>query len=339
MRGVWVVKPEAAESLPAGVEHVSPGTREYYDLLARARFFVNNVNFPNHLVKREGTVHVMTHHGTPLKTMGLDLRDTPITGARMDFDALLRRCARWDFSVSSNRFSTEIWERVYPTDYETLEVGYPRNDVLVRADPAVAARVRAELGIEPGQVVVLYAPTHREYRSSYVPVLDLAAVAEGLGPDHVVLARAHYFYEADAQLRELHRQGRVLDVADHPSVEELCLAADVLMTDYSSIMFDYAVLDRPIVIHAPDWEVYRALRGTYFDLLAAPPGLVTRTEEDVVAGFRSGAIRDEAATRARAAFRARFCSLEDGRAAERVVRRVWLGDTEAARRDPAAVAR
>src|SRR4051812_13625182 len=93
---------------------------------------------------------------------------------------------------------------------------------------------------------------------------------------------------------------------------------------------------RPIVIHAPDWDVYRALRGTYFDLLAEPPGLVTRTEGEVVAGFASGAVSGEPATRARAEFRARFCSLEDGRAAERVVRRVWLGEAHAARRDPAA---
>jgi len=242
----------------------------------------------------------------------------------------MRRCARWDFSISSNEFSTLVWERVYPTAYESLEVGYPRNDVLVDADEETVRRIRGELGIEPDQIAVLYAPTHREHRPSYVPVLDLATVAEALGPRYVVLARAHYFYDADASLRELHRQGRVRDVAAHGSVEELCLAADVLLTDYSSIMFDYAVLDRPIVIHAPDWEAYRSLRGTYFDLMAEPPGLVTRTEQDVIAGFRSGEVSGEAATRARAEFRARFCSLEDGRAAERVVRRVWLGEREAA---------
>jgi CDP-glycerol glycerophosphotransferase (TagB/SpsB family) len=269
----------------------------------------------------------------------MDLKDTPIAGARMDFDALLRRCARWDFSVSSNRFSTEIWERVYPTNYESLEVGYPRNDVLANADDDAVRRARAELGIEPGQTVVLYTPTHREYRSSYVPVLDLAAVAQGLGPEYVVLARTHYFYDADRSLRDLQRQGRVRDVATHPAVEDLCLAADVLLTDYSSIMFDYAVLDRPIVIHAPDWEAYRALRGTYFDLMAQPPGVVTRTEDEVIASLRSGEARGETATQARAAFRARFCSLEDGRAAERVVRRVWLGEREVAGPPPAPVAR
>jgi CDP-glycerol glycerophosphotransferase len=93
-------------------------------------------------------------------------------------------------------------------------------------------------------------------------------------------------------------------------------------------MFDYAVLDRPIVIHAPDWDVYRELRGTYFDLLAEPPGAVARTDEELLDLFASGAVYEADATRA--AFRARFAALDDGRAAERVVRRVWLGE-----RDPA----
>jgi CDP-glycerol glycerophosphotransferase len=339
MRGVWVVKPEAVDSLPEGVEYVLPNTREYYDVIARAKYLVNNVNFPNDLVKREGSVHVMTHHGTPLKKMGIDQQGMGVGGGLMDFEKLLRRCRRWDFSVSANAFSTIVWERVYPTRYESLETGYPRNDALANATDADAQRIRAELGIRPDQVAVLYAPTHREYQVGFVPVLDLAAVAERLGPDHVLLARLHYFYGADALLEALHREGRIVNVAAHPSVEELCVAADLLMTDYSSIMFDYAVLDRPIVIHAPDWEQYRAVRGTYFDLLAQPPGVVTRTEDEVIEAVRSGAAWGEEATRARAAFRARFCSLEDGHAAERVVRRVWLGEPVPAAPSPARVAR
>jgi CDP-glycerol glycerophosphotransferase (TagB/SpsB family) len=93
-------------------------------------------------------------------------------------------------------------------------------------------------------------------------------------------------------------------------------------------MFDYAVLDRPIVIHAPDWEEYSRLRGTYFDLLAEPPGVVTRTEHELVEAFRSGTYEGADAARLRAAFRERFCSLEDGGAAERVVRAVWLAGGE-----------
>jgi CDP-glycerol glycerophosphotransferase len=328
MRGVWVVKREAVDSLPAGVEHVVAGTPEYYDTIARARYFVNNVNFPNHLVKREGAVHVMTHHGTPLKKMGLDQQQSAVAGERMNFAALLRRCARWDYSVSSNVFSTLVWEHAYPLRYESIESGYPRNDVLSTATDDDVRRIREELGIEPGQTAVLYAPTHREYLDGYVPVLDARSVAGQLGAGHVVLARAHYFYENAAQIH-----GGVRDVSAHPSVEELMLAADVLVTDYSSIMFDYGVLDRPIVIHAPDWDAYRRLRGTYFDLMEAPPGPVTRTESEVVAAIRAG----DSAADARGAFRERFCSLEDGNAAERVVRRVWFGEREPADKPVPAV--
>jgi CDP-glycerol glycerophosphotransferase len=336
-RGVWVVEREHAGAFPREVSHVVAGTREYFDVLARARYFVNNVNFPNHLVKRPGTVHVMTHHGTPLKRMGLDLVGAP--GSRMDFDALLRRCARWDFAVSSNPLSTVHFERVYPTRYETLEVGYPRNDRLANATEEEVERVRAQLGIEPGQTAVLYTPTHREYRAGYVPTLDLAAVADRLGPEHVLLARLHYFYGGDPTVRRLHEQGRLRDVADHPSIEDLCLAADVLVTDYSSIMFDYAVLDRPIVVHAPDWQVYVAMRGVTFDLPSEPPGVVTRTEAEVVDAIASGAAWDTEASALRAAFRARFCPWDDGRAAERVVRRVWFGEQAAATAPPLAAVR
>ncbi len=328
VHGVWVVRKGA--TVPPGVEHVVAGSPEYFDLIARAGYLVNNVNFPNHLVKREGSVHVMTHHGTPLKRMGLDLRYAHHASRRHDFAALLERTRRWDFSVSSNRHSTLIWERVYPVPFETLEVGYPRNDALANATDEDAQRLRAELGIAPGQTAVLYAPTHREYRSGYEPALDLGRLAAGLGDDHVVLARQHYFYDADPLVRDLDRAGRLIDVASHASVEELCIASDVLLTDYSSIMFDYAVLDRPIVIHAPDWDVYRELRGTYFDLLAEPPGAVARTEGELLDAFASGAVYDADATHARAAFRARFAALDDGRAAERVVRRVWLGEREPA---------
>jgi CDP-glycerol glycerophosphotransferase len=316
-RGVWVIRRDAVNAIPPGVEYVHPRTREYFDLIARATYLVNNVNFANHLVKREGSVHVQTHHGTPLKFMGLDLKRSETQGRGMDFDKLLERIARWDFSVSSNPHSTGVWERVYPGTYETLETGYPRNDALADATPETVAAARAALAIEPGRTVVLYAPTHREYEESYVPRLDLARLVDALGPDHVVLARLHYFYDSDPLVRELHGAGRLLDVASHPSVEELCLAADVLLTDYSSIMFDYAVLDRPIVIHAPDWDEYRARRGVYFDLLAEPPGAVTRTQEEVVEALA------ERADGERAAFRERFCALDDGHAAERVVRRVW----------------
>jgi CDP-glycerol glycerophosphotransferase len=328
VRAVWIVEEKHAAEFPSDVEHLIAGTRQYYRLLARAKYFVNNVNFPNDYVKRSGTVHVQTHHGTPLKTMGLDLRDAYMEGRGMNFERLLRRAARWDYSISQNVFSTLVWERTYPTRYESLEVGYPRNDVLANATEDDVERARSLVGIEPGTRSILFAPTHREYQADYQPTVDIGRLAEELGPEFTILLRLHYFYGERNPPTAGSGAARILDVTSHASIEELCLAADCLVTDYSSLMFDYAVLDRPLVIHAPDWQEYRTLRGTYFDLLAQPPGVVTTTQEELVTAFRSGAAWGEEAARLRSAFRERFCSLEDGRASERVVRRVFLSERE-----------
>ncbi len=325
VRGVWVVRRDRVASLPAGVAYVVAGTPGYYRALARAKWLFNNVNYPDFVVKRRGTVHIQTHHGTPVKVMGLDQQRYPIGAVGMDFRKLLRRIDRWDFSISSNTFSTQMWERAYPADYLTLESGYPRNDRLVTASEAEVAAVRQRLGIGPGQRVVLYAPTHREHLPGYRPPFDADALLDVLGPTGRLLLRGHYF--EDRQVRAaVDARDRVVDVSAHPSVEELYLAADILITDYSSTMFDYAALDRPIVIYAPDWAAYRLARGVYFDVTAEPPGAVATTFPDLLNLFRTGAVADRAAAQARTRFRHRFCALDDGRAAERVVRRVLLGE-------------
>jgi CDP-glycerol glycerophosphotransferase len=334
LRGVWVIRP--GTTVPPGVETVIADSREYFRLIARAKYFVNNVNFPDHMRKRSGMVHVQTHHGTPLKRMGLDLRDAAGAGQRTNFRALIRRCSAWDFSVSANRLSTLVWERVYPVNFTSLEYGYPRNDVLATATDADVAAARESLDIEDGKKVLLYAPTHREYERGFRSLLDTIRLAESLGDDWIVLSRAHYFYDVGQPVAAM-AHGRVIDVTSHDSVEQLCLAADVLITDYSSVMFDYAVLDRPLVIYAPDWETYRSLRGTYFDLIAEPPGVVCRTPEDVVDAIVSGAYKGDVADKARRVFRSKYCAWDDGHAAERVVRRVFLGETPPSpRRRPAA---
>ncbi|MDQ6851584.1 MAG: CDP-glycerol glycerophosphotransferase family protein, partial [Actinomycetota bacterium] len=162
IRGVWVVKKSRVEVMPEGVDYVEVDSPAYYRLMARAKYFVNNVNFRDNIVKRPGTVHVQTQHGTPLKKMGLDLREFPVGAAGMSFTKLLERCDRWDFLVSSNRFSTQVWERSYPCAYITLETGYPRNDRLVRATAEETAELRRKLELPLDKTVLLYTPTFRD---------------------------------------------------------------------------------------------------------------------------------------------------------------------------------
>ncbi|MBW1598874.1 bifunctional glycosyltransferase family 2 protein/CDP-glycerol:glycerophosphate glycerophosphotransferase [Streptomyces sp. JJ38] len=325
MRRVWVLRDPAGQEIPPGVEVVRPGSREYWAAVARAKYTVNNVNFPDRVVKRPGSVHLQTHHGTPLKSMGLDQQKFPAS-TKMNFTDLLRRCDRWDYSLSSNRFSTEIWERVYPCSFTSLGTGYPRNDVLVNATAADVRRARQALDLPDGGKVFLYAPTHREHEAGFTPRLDVVRLAERLGPDVTLMIRGHYFYGPSPELAHLTAAGRVRDVSRHPCVEDLYLASDALITDYSSAMFDYANLDRPIIVYADDWDIYRAVRGTYFDLMTEAPGVVTTSQDELTETLVSGAWDTDEAAKARAAFRERFCEFDDGRAAERVVRRVFLGE-------------
>ncbi|WP_406477143.1 CDP-glycerol glycerophosphotransferase family protein [Streptomyces sp. NBC_01615] len=324
VRTAWIAHPEHHHTIPASTLRLRPGTAGYWTALARSKYLVNNVNFDRRLVKRRGQIMIQTQHGTPLKFMGLDLQDRPAAARDTDFAELMRSVDKWDYCLSANRHSTLVWERVFPSGFTTLEYGLPRNDVFQQATSADVTRLRQSLGIPEGAVAVLYAPTYRDYRRTQRRPLDLERVLRQLGPRFVVLTRAHHSYQAPLTSAA---GGRLIDVSGHPSIESLCLASDALITDYSSLMFDYAGLDRPIVVHADDWEAYEAARGTYFDLRAFPPGTVARNEDELIDIFATGHWRGSRSAQLRAAFRERFCPYDDGRAAERVVRRVVLGET------------
>ncbi|MFJ4715760.1 CDP-glycerol glycerophosphotransferase family protein [Streptomyces sp. NPDC088785] len=326
VRTSWIAAPEHHATIPAATRRLAPGTAAYWTALARSKYLVNNVNFDRRLVKRPGQVFVQTQHGTPLKKMGLDLQDHPAAARGTDFAQLLANADKWDYVLSSNRHSTLVWERAYPAAYTTLEYGYPRNDRFRSATREEIVRLRDALGIPRDSIAILYAPTHRDYRISQRLPLDLERMLRTLGPRFTLLTRAHHRYAAPLAGGA---GARLIDVSDRPGVESLCLASDALVTDYSSLMFDYAALDRPIVIHADDWEAYEAARGTYFDLRSFPPGAIARSEDELVDIFATGHWRGSRSAQLRAAFRERFCPYEDGRAGERVVRRVVFGEEPA----------
>ncbi|MGW0392813.1 bifunctional glycosyltransferase/CDP-glycerol:glycerophosphate glycerophosphotransferase [Streptomyces sp. NPDC003042] len=322
MRTAWICDPQHAATLPRQTALLRPGSAAYWTALARATYLTTNVNFDRALVKRPGQILVQTQHGTPLKRVGLDLQDRPAATPTADFAGLLRGADQWDYLLSANRHSTLVWEKAVPSSYTTLEYGYPRNDAFHRATPSDVLELRQRLGIPPGSTAILYAPTHRDYRRSRPDPLDFERVLRDLGPRFTLLTRSHLTYADTGWSPDPHP--RLIDVSAYPSVEELCLASDALVTDYSSLMFDYAALDRPIVIHADDWEAYEAARGTYFDLRTFPPGAIARTEDELVDIFSTGHWQGSRSTQLRTAFRSRFCPYDDGNAAERVVRHIFL---------------
>jgi len=329
IHAVWVVRPDAVQRLPKGIDYVTPGTPRYHRVMSRATYFINNVDWTHGLVKRPGQIHVHTHQGTPLGHMGVDLLGHPAATYHVDVQAMLQRADRWDYSLVSSPYTQQIWDRAYPCHFTSLPTGAPRNDVLVRGDELRTVALRKRLGVPDGNTVVLYAPTWRGHRKSYVPRLDFEHLVRGLGPTVTLLVRLHP-RDAQAeirglQLRDLQRRGLLLDVTDEPSAEDMMLVSDALLTDYSSLMFDYANTDRPIIVHGDDWAAYRAARGAYFDLPADPPGHVSTSTDELTDLFASGAWQDARSAALRAAFRRRFCAYDDGHAAARVVSLIMLG--------------
>ncbi|MDO0927459.1 bifunctional glycosyltransferase family 2 protein/CDP-glycerol:glycerophosphate glycerophosphotransferase [Streptomyces sp. TG1A-8] len=322
VRTAWIAGPGHRRPDPSGPRPLRPGTAACQAALARSRYLVTDTGFGPGLRKRRGQVLVQAQDGTPLRHTGLDLQEHPAAARDTDFGQLLREVDQWDYVLSGNRHSTLVWERVHPGHYTTLEYGSPRNDVFQRATAADVARLRASLGVPGDSVAVLYAPVPRDHVRTQYPPLDLERISHRLGPRFVILARAH-----PAPGGTPGGGARIVDVRGHPSLESLCLASDALVTDYSSLMFDYANLDRPIVVHTGDWDVYQATRGTYLDLRTFPPGAVVRSEDELIDVFATGHWQGTRAARLRAAFRERFCPYDDGHAAERVVRHVVLGET------------
>jgi CDP-glycerol glycerophosphotransferase (TagB/SpsB family) len=314
---VWVVD-DPAVLVTSGARAVTRLSAEWYALMGGAAFYVSNAGAPYWFVKKPGQVHLQTWHGTPLKRIGEDRGPGDFATWRHR-RRIAQQASGWDGLVSPSPYCSAIFRTAFRYDGPLLELGQPRNDVLINDRGDLRLRTREKLGIGDGQQVVLYAPTWRDHlgsRDAKPLLLDPDTLTRHL-PDTVVLIRGHYNSIGDPAVYAGHP--RVLDVTRYPDVADLFLAADALVTDYSSVMFDFVLTDRPIVLLVPDLELYRDVqRGFYFDIEESAPGpLVTTTE--AVAEVLQGEDRWQ---QARAGFRQRFCPYDDGRASARTVD--WL---------------
>ncbi|GAB1643117.1 CDP-glycerol glycerophosphotransferase family protein [Krasilnikovia sp. MM14-A1259] len=317
----WVVG-DGQAAVPAGAREIGLWRREWYEALATSRYIVTNQHLPHWFRRREGQVVVQTWHGTPLKRIGFDIED-PQFADPLYFDKLEEEARNWSHLVSPNRFSTPILQRAFKFPGQMLEIGYPRNDILFADRSKVGPAIRERIGLPPGKKVVLYAPTWRDdefydaggYRITMQ--LDLEAAQAKLGEDHVLLVRRH-----PNIVDEIRGAGNgfVWDLSTYPDMADLLAITDVLITDYSSVMFDFANTGRPMLFFTYDLAHYRdQLRGFYFDFEAEAPGPLLSTSDEVVAAIRDvDTVSAEYADRYKA-FAARACDLDDGSAATRLV--------------------
>lgn len=316
------------------------GSAEYYRALAEAKVWITNSRIADHVTRRPEQLYVQCWHGTPFKRLGGDIKietqnamhSTDELGERYRQDAV-----RYSYMVSPSRFTSDrlrsafSLDRLFDHDI-MLELGYPRNDRLSEVNPEQIDQLRAEYSIPQGKRVLLYAPTWRDNQHVagqgyvYSNPVDFDKLQASLGDDWVILFRAHYFVSNEFDFERY--AGFVIDVSAVDDINYLYIMSDVLVTDYSSVFFDYANLGRPILFYMYDLQEYaNNLRGFYLDLDELP-GPVIDNEDALISAMESlESYKDKYGARY-AEFQNKFTPLDDGHAASRVVDAVWPIDTD-----------
>jgi CDP-glycerol glycerophosphotransferase (TagB/SpsB family) len=320
LRARWGVS-DHGQQVPEGAEPVLMRSREWYDVLARARCLVLNTDVEVWFRRRPGQLLLQTFHGYPSKAMGRSqwqAKEYPPSRVR-EFRA--RGVDTWSAILTPTPEMTRHYREQYDYEGPAFERGYPRDDALVGPDAgARRAATRRLLGIADDQVAVLYAPTWRDHLATrpraaeMTDFLDVARAAEELGERYVLLVRGHRFHAPGTA------GGRVLDVTGHPEVNDLVLASDAAVLDYSSLRFDYALTGNPMVFLVADLAEYDAgSRSFLFPFEDSAPGPFVEDTDGVVAQLRDVDRLRRCRADDIAAFNATYNRWHDGRAAERVV--------------------
>lgn len=329
---VWSYAGKKPDGFPSDVTLVRRWSYPYLKALAQAEFWIDNQGFPLKLTKRPGTTYIQTWHGSALKRMGFDEPGYKLL-SRAGQENYQKVLDRFDHFLIRSEHDVRTLAKAFRLREEVLlRSGYPRNDALVAAraaEEAGGARTRgplaAELGIDENSTVLLYAPTFRATGSGKVRgfelPFDVDEFARRFGDRCTLLIRSHYLNHV---VLPPSVRGKVIDVSGRHDITPLLELADGLITDYSSVMFDYALLDRPMIFYAYDYEEYAdSTRGTYFDLRDKAPGPVPRTQEELFAAIDSLKVADSEYAAARREFVAEFGEYDRGDAARSIVERFF----------------
>lgn len=315
------------KKIPGEAKIVKRARLAYLYYMAIGGVWIFDCRQPEFLIKRKETTYIQTWHGTPLKKLALDMEriDSVVSSSIEEYhEAFRKNTSTWDYLLSQNRFSTEIFRRCFAFgEKPILEIGYPRNDILFRNNTKeYANKLKEKFGIPLDKKVILYAPTwrdnafHSQGRYKFVSPLDFDEARKKLGDEYVLLVKYHYLV-AD-QIDWSAYEGFVYSFDEKMDIARLYLAADMLITDYSSVMFDYSLLRRPMLFFAYDLEDYKDnLRGFYFDFLAEAPGPISKDTKQLLEDILQ---YDENQWKERYdAFAAKFNHADDGQASAKIM--------------------
>ena len=328
-RFIWFIKDHKRKNITIpGAEIKEYFSLSYFYYMSKAKYWIINCKMPIYICKKENQFYLQTWHGTPLKRLAHDIdvsEDTTFYRSAVTYEQMCNSydvdVARYNYMISPNAFCSQVFPSAFGINKERLiETGYPRNDFIVNATKDDVFRIKKKLNIPMDKKVILYAPTWRD--NSYVAAgytfelkADFHKWKEILQEEYVVLFKPHYLiinkYENDRSL-----DGFLYSIPANNDIKDLYVISDVLITDYSSVFFDYAILKRPIYFYMYDIEEYATdLRGFYMDIHKELPGKIYKEENEMLMDIKNQIYDDSRME----VFNQRFNNLDDGKASKRVV--------------------
>lgn len=302
------------------------GRMRYLYHMATAKIWVFDCRQPEFLRRRKGTYYIQTWHGTPLKKLALDMNDVFMVG-ETDIETYKKSFAEnvstWDYLVAQNPFASETFQRAFAFEKTMLEIGYPRNDILFQENnPDDIERKKIELGIPLNKKVLLYAPTWRDDEFTgqahykFNPRLSFVKCREALASEYVMIVKYHYLIMDSVDWSPYEKFVYHFDQSQ--DIAELFLVSDMLITDYSSVMFDYSILKRPMLFFAYDKNKYKNdLRGFYFSYKEEMPGPISTTTEELIRDIKH--YKKELYEERYERFIEKYNTYDDGNASRKVV--------------------
>ncbi len=327
---IWSVKNK--QFIPGNGKQVKRMHFSYFYHLATAKYIITNSRMPIGFKKRNGQILIQTWHGTPLKTLGYDIKKitNPNTTSEEYLTNFQNDVDNWDYLLSQNAYSTSIFKRAFKYSGRIIEEGYPRNDKLIKYDNYQIESIREKYQINNDDKVLLYAPTYRDYfydNNQYKSEikLDFNQVLKRC-PEWKIIVRDHYLIEDEGN-RFNHE--RIIVPDENEDINNLMLLSHALLTDYSSVMFDYSNLQRPIIFNAYDLEKYEdKTRGLYQAYLRMIPGKNVLKTDELIKILKNMTNYQRQYSNELKQFCETYCGLDDGNVAQKVIKIIFGGKNE-----------
>ena len=315
---IWAYNGE--DKLPGNPIIVNQNKEDYYKYLAQSKYRVNNTTFPI-IDDRSDIVYLQTWHGTPLKKVGSDVN------GGVGWGHFNKEVPTWNYLVSANKYSTKTFKKAFNFDKEVLELGYPANDIFYIKDKSFKENIKNKLNIPKDKKIILYAPTFRDDKKNangkicFDLELDLEKLREELKSEYNLIIKTHSVVSGSLNLKE-ELKDFVIDLSNHDDIHELFAISDILITDYSSVFFDFAHSKRPILFFMPDMKSYNTNRGLYQEVLKDLPGPKLTENEEIIKNILSIDKIQKDYKEKYEIFYKKYCNIGNGDSSEKIIKKI-----------------